>query len=266
MKVLCTTDFSNTSINALQWIYKMLNDFPRSELLIIHCIPPQRRADMLVSVLEILMERAEYDLVAIGEKFGSTDKLIVSTKAVVANPKSYITQLSAKGSYDLIVTGSTGLTSLKDITVGSVSQYLMSNGKIPILVIPPDSSFTGVKTAVLSMGKTEIRNIDRLNFVYQLLSRYDSKLKLVQVADGDKHTVTVDPRIGKYLKNLDYDFETISNNKGIAKTIDEYCDKLNADIVCMIHQQKKWYKSLFHHSITKDKLFKIKRPILIIPD
>ncbi len=266
MKVLCATDFSKASVNAIDWTYRMLSKIGDAELSIIHCISNQRRSDILLSVTDILRERADNDIQVILKRYPSTDKLRVKAEVQIGHPKTKLSILASKHKYDLIVTGSTGLTSLKDMTVGSFSQYLMAHSEVPVLVIPPEVTFKSLERVVISLGKTEVKNIERLNFMYELFSPFNSHISFVQVIEPNTHAVTVDPRISEYLKDLEYDFETIEKKGSINASINHYCSQVHADLVCMIHQQRSWFQQMFHHSITKDELFIIELPFLVIPD
>jgi len=266
MKILCTTDFSNTSINAIDFLYRMLSGIAGSHLSIIHCISVQQRSGMLLSMESLLHEKAEEDMETLKAKFQTTHNLSVVTAIYLANPKTFIINLSKKNGYDMIVTGSTGLTSLKEMTIGSVSEYFITHSEVPVLVVPPQIKYVNLDTVVIALGPNEIINIDRLQFLYQLLSSFESKISMIQVVEKGTNLVTVDPRVGDFLKDLNYEFETVKKETTISDAINQYAYQVQADLVCMIHHQKTWFQKLWHQSITKEEMYDLRSPILVIPD
>ncbi len=54
----------------------------------------------------------------------------------LGKPQEELVRLSEKRNAELIVVGSRGLRGLKKLILGSVSSYVVSNSKIPVLVVP----------------------------------------------------------------------------------------------------------------------------------
>lgn len=267
MKLLCTTDFSNVSINAINWVFRMLQVTNGGEIEITHCLDSLRRADMFASIDDILLEKAKRDMKSLETKYMNVfDNITVSSSIHKANTKTFIPSYAAKHKFDLIVTGTTGLTSLKDIMVGSVTDYISKHTKIPLLTIPPDSTFTALDTVVLGIGKEEINQISNLNILHEFLAPHNPKVHLTQVLKKDRHTIAVDLRIEDYLKDLNFEYTIIEKEKSITNSLNKLSNSLNANLLCMIHYKRNWIEKLVHTSITKEELYNIHCPLLIISD
>ena len=52
-----------------------------------------------------------------------------------SDPGFDIVAFSKKGNFDMIIVGARGLNPVKKIFVGSVSNYILNNAKIPVLVV-----------------------------------------------------------------------------------------------------------------------------------
>ena len=62
MKLLCPTDFSVSSVNAIKWAVAYLNSTGGGEIHITHCIDYKSRSDIFVKLDEYLKKKAEKDL------------------------------------------------------------------------------------------------------------------------------------------------------------------------------------------------------------
>lgn len=265
MKILCTTDFSTTSINAIDWAFNMLLDFGEGEIEIIHCVDNLRRSDMFMTIDDILMETAVKDMKVIEEKYTDLyDGVGVKTTIFKANPKTFTSKYAKKVQADVIVTGTVGLSNLKNMTVGSVTESIVEHSDIPVLAIPPGSNYTGIKNAVLGIGQKEFKNIDSLQHVYDFLKDHKAKLYLVQVLKRGSYTASTDIRLEDQLKDLDFEYCTLTQEGSINESINLFCEKINSDLLCLVHEKKSWVKNLFQGSVTKKELFSIPVPLFII--
>jgi len=236
MKVLCATDFSDVSINAIEWTFEMLKKAGGGELEIVHCVETLRRSDMLVSM---------------------DDKAYI---------KNFIPPYASQKEFDLIVTGTTGLTSLKNMLVGSVTDHFSKHSDIPLLTIPEKSKFKSLDSVVIGLGKEELRNTNNLSLLYNLLDPHDPRVFLTQVMEKNHHTLSVDLRIESYLKDLTYEYMPVEQEGSINATLNNFCKEVEADMLCMVHYKRNWLEKFWHKSITKEELYSIETPLLIIPD
>jgi len=267
MKVLCATDFSDVSINAIEWTFEMLKKAGGGELEIVHCVETLRRSDMLVSMDDLLIKHALQDMKALEQKFiDPIDNVKVSTSVHKAYIKNFIPPYASQKEFDLIVTGTTGLTSLKNMLVGSVTDHFSKHSDIPLLTIPEKSKFKSLDSVVIGLGKEELRNTNNLSLLYNLLDPHDPRVFLTQVMEKNHHTLSVDLRIESYLKDLTYEYMPVEQEGSINATLNNFCKEVEADMLCMVHYKRNWLEKFWHKSITKEELYSIETPLLIIPD
>lgn len=264
MKTLCATDFSKSSKNAIRWIYQFLNEHHGGVLKILHCIDTKIYSGSSVLIEDILKEKAEADMKLIKEAFPSTDKVVVRTDIQMTNPKLFISNYAKPSSYDLIVTGTTGLTNLKDILVGSVTEYFINHSDVPVLTIPKGHPYVKIDSVVLGIGKDEIKNMGGVRFLHKFLKPLDTKLHLAQVLKINKNQVTMDYRIENELADLDYEFTVVDKDGDIKNSLHNYCDKVNSNMLCLIHKKKSWFGNIWQTSNAKNELFEIDLPLLIL--
>lgn len=136
-KILCATDFSDASKNALRYA----NEFARSmdaTVVILHIVEPRPiTTDMSVAYIPIetdLEKAAEDDLaqLVVDEKY----KGITATRIVLIGEASeMILQQAKTQDVDLIILGSHGRSGLSRLLMGSVAEAVVRKAPCPVLIV-----------------------------------------------------------------------------------------------------------------------------------
>jgi len=265
MKILCTTDFSDASINAIDWAFDLLKSQGNGEMEIIHCVNSLRRSDMFLSIDDILEETAIKDIKRLEKKYIDLyDNIAVKTSVFKSNPMDFICPYAKKRNVDLIVTGTTGLTNLKDMTIGSLTEYIAEHSEIPVLTIPPNSKYSNIKNAVVGIGHKELKSISVIQKITNFLNGHKPKVYLTQVLKKESHVASIDIRIEEYFEGLSFEYCTVQEDGSVTESINQFCENVNADLLCLIHEKKNWFQTLFKKSVTKEELFSIPAPLFIV--
>lgn len=267
MNVLCPTDFSASSQNAIHWIANYLERMNAGTIELLHCIDAPTVLDGQETIGQLLQEHAERNMSNfekdLKHQFGN---IKINTVIYKTNPKAFITQKANEINADVIVVGTSGFTNLKDITVGSVTEYISHNSAIPVLAIPPNSQYKGLHKIIVGVDKNELKHPDSFKQLVHLVHSQKPEIHLTQVLDKGEHLMQFDYRIEDFLKDLYYEHHGIERTEMVAASISKFAQDVDADMLCMIHHRSNWLRRQLHHSITKDVLFNLKIPFLIIPD
>lgn len=265
MRVLCPIDFSSTSVITCRWIANILNHIEDGALHLTHFIHINKRASMFISIDQILMERAQEDMLRLSKKLESKfPNIVISTSTYSGHPKDGIVQLANQGEYDLIVTGTTGLDAIKNMTIGSVTEYIFEHCTIPVLAIPESVQIKEVKNIALAVDDEHIKKVSTFTYLRAFTKLVGGKLYLTHVTGADKAAHEYDPGIDMILRNVDYKYTKLSLSGSISSTLFEFCKQKDIDILCLIHHRRNWVQKLFHKSTVKSGLFKIELPMLIL--
>lgn len=266
MKVLCPTDFSRTSVNAINWSIAYLESIGGGAIEILHCLNLRSRSDMLKDISALVREPAELDLKHLIAKLKTNKSVTVTSKILNSNPKISVPKRAKKTGADLIVVGTTGLTNLKNITIGSVTEYIVKHTKIPVISVPKNSVFRNFNKIVLGVDKKILKKSSILAGLKKFIDKKNVKIIVAQVLKKKREIIDVDNKIFDELDDYKLEMKPIFLNESITKTLNEYATVAKAQIICIIHHKKNWFSSVFHHSILKEELFDHDLPILIIPD
>lgn len=266
MKVLCPVDFSEVSLNAVEWVARFLNSLGGSEIKLVNFIYIKRRASMFMHLDSVFLDRAKEDMTELEKHLAIVaPRVKISSGIYSSNPKEGIISVSKEG-FDLIVTGTTGLTALKDMTIGSVTAYLMQNNPIPVLTIPGEARFEGVSKIALAVDDELVHRLSSLSLLRDLCVDTDARLEVIHVTQPDESPFEYDPGIDIYFRDLNFEYKRIPLIDSLTESINNYCKQANVDALCMLHRKRNWFSSLTHRSTSKSELFRLEVPLLIMVD
>jgi nucleotide-binding universal stress UspA family protein len=265
MKVLCTTDFSNASLDACRWIVQMLRDREDAHLELLHCMNVVSRALVFTKVNDVFKKFAEKDINALKSELQPlAPALKITTRLARLDPKSFITKYAEREGFDLIVTGTKGLSALKEVTVGSVTAHVMNQTDIPVLVIPEEVKYQGLRKVVLGID-ADGESALTLAPLVRMLEGTQAKLEVIHaevpelVPAGDLADNLLP------LGNLNYTFQMVPEERSVPDTLTNYSADHQADMMVMVHRKRKFLERLFVGSYTREELFIIQTPLLILP-
>lgn len=265
MKILCALDFSRTSLNAAQWINSFLADLGGGEITFLHCLGIQHRAISFNPLEDILKDNAEIDINNLIKEL-STEGITYKSHIVKADPKSYIIEYSNHMKADWIVTGTKGLTALKDITVGSLTEHCINHSHLPVIAVPLGVEYKKPEKIVLGIDHKIIENEQILKPIRSITNVIDAKLHLLHINTSKDDVLQFDPTFEVYFSDINYELKLLPKTGPITDILNNYCEENNIDILAMIHHKRNWFQEMFQKSIAKKELFNFKLPLIILPE
>ncbi len=266
MKILCPTDFSLCSTNAVKWAADFLDAQGGGVLELLHCIDFKSRSDVFIKLDDVLKERAVEDFKDLQKELELKHRQIkIVTSIYKANAKEFIPQRAHEIEADLIVMGSTGLTSLKDMVMGSVTEYVANKSDIPVMTIPDDLDFEHMNSVVFGIDDKAIENSGPLYSVAEWLVKFNPLIYLTQVTKTKDQTMVFDHKIVDIFENLFTQNVRINKEGSVVKSLNQFVKDVDADVLCIIHHQRSWWQKLFKMSNLKEELYDLNVALLILP-
>ena len=260
-KLLCPIDFSEVSLNALEFAVaigekenskmSLLNIFTRSDFNKI------LKSDHLDQEYEELQEIAKSKLGAISdailkesEKKGlqSCDYMLRFGKTV-----DVLAGIADEEKYDLIVMGTTGHSAYERKYLGGKAEKIIEHTHCSVLCVPEKSSFHGIGKIIYA---TDYQEEDKLAIqkLISFASVLDAKLEILHVSHHDD---VIDKAIFEDFKDELMHFvheESVLFNrvvfKDVAMGLNNYMKEVNADLLVLLNKKQNLLKSLFHKSLT----------------
>ena len=177
--ILASVDFSDTSRNALSFAAELSSRYA-TRLVIVNVVQrneEEREAELKLSSLETELK----------ERFGAglQCEVFIAHGSLVG----VIEKITAAQRPDLVVMGTKGASGLKKILLGSNTVQVISNIKVPALVIPEVARFEqflhkGKNRIVLATDLDELKNEQALDILKKIaLVIPDSKIRVLSVRD-----------------------------------------------------------------------------------
>lgn len=156
---------------------------------------------------------------------------------------------------DLIVVGAKGGSRLKVAFLGSTTTALIDTAPCPVLAVPNDVDFQGIKKMVYATD-FEGADIFTVEKMIQLAEPLDIELHLVHISSKD--TTTSEDQM-KWFKNMLHHKVMYENihfdlryGKDVFETLQSYIDEVDPDMVAMLEREgHSFIKDLNHRDLVQ---------------
>lgn len=283
-KILVPIDFSENTDRTCQYAIELAKKYS-SEIRLFHSyfdqiivsdssFPTGVDTDTMLNeqLLRDIEQRAKEDIVELQSKLiGQLRKENIHSVKIVytlkgGDPESEIIDECEEYKPDLIVMGSSG-RGKKSILTGSVSKKIMNNAGLPVLAIPQDYSFKGIKNVLYmtDFGGPDTRLIEKL---LKLLKDFDIKVHCLHMnihddrrADNEKKMNAIKDHFTEQVGEGQLSCNLI-DSKDISEDIENYVKENSIDLIAFLSHKRNIFKRLFTSKITKKDLFQANIPLL----
>ncbi len=269
IKIVIPVDFSDVSVNAFMYGYRIATMlgavakavhvyYPSSQELTQSTVVDVDFMELRRSYLDTFVKKIDVD-------WGSdiVKSVLVDKEFRIGFPAEEILDSAEENAADLIVMGTTGDTARIKKWFGSVSSKVMNESSCPVLLVPENARYKGVKNIMYAFDDIDLDKsiVQKLVDISQW---FDAKLHLVHVeSDGVK-----DP--GYFLKELiqkhypDHQITLVAiNSTDIVEGLYDYATSAEIDIISMATKNRSFFSSVFHQSITQRMALHSELPLLI---
>ena len=261
-KLLCPIDFSEASLNALEFAVvigekeksdmTLLNIFTRSDFnKILSSESVDEKYEQLQELSESKLAAITKTIIKESKKKGlrSCNYLFKSGKIV-----DVLSEIADKQRYDLIIMGTTGHSAYNRKYLGGKAEKIIEHTHCSVLCIPEGQSFHGINKIVYA---TDYQEEDKLA-IQQLISFANVIKAEWEVLHVSHHNDAIDKAIFedfktellRFVHDASVTFTRVVF-KRIAEGLDEYMKEVNADLLVLLNKKKNFLESLFHLSLTQ---------------
>jgi len=172
---------------------------------------------------------------------------------------------SEKNNVDLIVMGSKGTTGLEEMLVGSNTEKVVRNSKIPVLVIKKEIKNFKIDNIVFASNF----NLDARSTFQRILdftSIFDAQLHLLKI--NTIHNFETTKKSSDAIRNFINDFDlnnytlNIYNDVSVEAGVLNFAKVIDADVILLNTHGRRGLAHLFAGSITEDLANHAKLPVL----
>jgi len=261
-KILYATDYSENSVAALHFSYALSRELD-AELMALHVFELQLS---LSSTVSYSYSRKEIRAFACNrEKLISfctqhlqnvTEPLKITWKIDEGKPSSDIIIKNARElKADIIVVGSKGGNRMGGLFLGSTTIALINSAPCPVLAVPDDTDFQGIKKIVYA---TDFEGVDVfiIQKMVKLAKPFGADIHLIHVSS--RETGTSESQM-EWFKNMlrhkvgygNIRFD-VRYGEDIFETLQKYIVEIEPDLVAMLEREgHSLIKSLTHRNLVK---------------
>lgn len=265
-KILVPTDFSKNAYNALNFAIAFANEFG-SEITLIHTFKLYSSTGMFISVESYMEEDARKDLVQMIRETKSKLKngATITHKLYRGDAAPVIASIADKEAFDLIIMGTQGASGLKEIFTGSTTNGVIKASHTPMLMIPEGFTYRPMKSAVFAIDQEEVSNEEVVKPLVKMAQIFKTKINVFHQDTGGQDS-GIKAKIKQYLDPLEATYHFSLDQRQITASIDEFVEETKADLLCMIRRKRSFLENIFHQSVTTEKAFHSKVPLLVLHD
>lgn len=274
--ILCPVDFSETSINALEFAVR-IGEKNRSQLEILYVFNEREFNKLLGEDLQNLtykqlLSKAESRLDLLKQKIesDSISKGLSSVSYSVSLGKLVETVVSTAddNKHQMIVMGTDGVSNVQEALFGSNTIKVMEKSNCPVLCVPCNAVYNEFKRVVYA---TDYQEEDKLAIqqVVAFATPYDSRIHILHVSHNDEiieKAVYADfmDELTSFIRydKVGFDHEVVASD--ISRGIENYLNQKDSDLLVVLYKNRNFFDKIFHKSITRKLSYLTDHPLLAV--
>ncbi|MES2647923.1 MAG: universal stress protein [Bacteroidota bacterium] len=268
--ILVATDFSPAAGNALLYAVKMAR-YLDAKVVLYHAYMSENYVPDLV-LMPAAGNLQEENLTLMRNQVTSFEFLDPAKIEMICEPgipAESILNAASQLNADWIVAGMkrTGLTFRK--VFGSTALNLSRQSLIPLIIVPEDCIFQGVRSIALASDLTIENNLSMLNPLISFVEEFTARLYVVNVRR--QSTDEIDAKAYTAL-NIKWSLEELMpkfkflDDENVSESLNNYIDKNSIDMLALVAHDHSILERFFVKSTIKKMMFKGKVPLMILPD
>jgi nucleotide-binding universal stress UspA family protein len=255
-RVIIPVDFSETALNAARFTAQMLAGKKDALAILYHSYETAADADICMGYLESLkkefLQKGVAEVEYVNEMGGS----------LIEN----IARLSQTRTATLIVMGITGRTTLGQTMIGSNTLKMVESSLVPVLIIPPDAIYTGIKNVAFASDFRDVVNTTPVDFIKSVLEMFNPMLHIVNVDPEHYVSITEEyqqekDKLQELFNDYEVEFYFIGMND-FFEAMDNFIRDYKVDMLLTVPRFHRASSNLFKGTHTKKLAYHSHIPLL----
>lgn len=256
--VVVPVDFSHVSLNAAQYAIRMLAGSYDTNVVLYHMYEKKDEEDEANRLLSNLQNELSKNCPLKMESIAvHGEHLIDEIERVVHHRNA-----------NLVIMGITGKTALEKTFIGSNTLKLVDENVVPVLIIPPDARFNGVKNVALTSDFKDVRMTTPSVPIKTVLELFHPILHVVNVDSTHYVSITAEYQKEKAImqqmfSEYDPEFYFIGMND-FFDAIERFTKDKNIDVLITIPRRHSLLEKIFKGHHTRKLVYHSHVPILAV--
>lgn len=267
------TDFSDTSKNAARYAAQVAGQVKTATIILYHAFDKistgsdgsvlQNDHEGRKKIMELALESVKTDMLSIDPS--------IKINCIAEEESTFIDGLERLARHqkaDLIIMGITGATRLAQIFMGSNTLSMVNKNVCPVMIVPPDATFTGVKNIAFTTDFKDVEKTTPVKSIQSFLEIFKPTLHIVNVDSEhyveltDEYKVErgkLDAMLGDYPREFYfirlYDF---------MEAINQFISDKRIDVIMSVPKNHSFLSGLFRSNYTKKLAYHSHVPLVAI--
>jgi nucleotide-binding universal stress UspA family protein len=278
MKTLVVpTDFSSVSVNALNYAVDMAQAINAGLVLLhVYNVPVSFTEAPVSPVTAVSLEEVKRSSQERLEELKknliilTSGKIQIYSESRLGEPIEELEAICKSLDPMAVIMGSHGTTGFERMVMGSTTLSAIKHIKCPVIVIPPGTTYNGIRKIGLACDFENIVQSTPVEYIKNLVKEFGADLYVLNVQDKkDAETDSSTPPTmdAVYLDSM---LEEVRPNyvqltgKNVVDSITSFAENNNLDLVMVIPKKHRFIDSLFHKSQSKELITHAHIPIVSI--
>ncbi|OED39974.1 universal stress protein [Flavobacteriaceae bacterium (ex Bugula neritina AB1)] len=278
-KILLPTDFSKNAWNAIAYAIELYKN-EACDFYILHAFQVSDYAmdSMMVpepgnGIYEEKKRTSEKEFVKIMKRLSFRDTYPNHKFYTILqhnNVLEAIKDVVEKKDIEMIIMGTQGTTSAKDIIYGSNTVLVMEKERnCPVMAIPEDITYKEPKEIVFPTDyKINVKHRE-LKYLIELASISNASIRILHIAENDDGLSSEQEEnkklLEEYFEGLDFTFHTL-HNIDVKSGLSSFVESRGSDIITFINKKHSFFGSIFSRPMVKDLGHHARVPVLALHD
>jgi nucleotide-binding universal stress UspA family protein len=262
-KILVPVDFSDTSLNALNYAIALFGT-SSSEITLLHVYETRSTTMMIKNIDKLIEEDCRREMKELIEKIQEKyPQVVIQSKILKEYAVPAIVALGDSGSYDFIAMGTQGASGLKEVFLGSVAGGVISKTEAPVIVVPHGHTFRPLDEIVLALSDAPLSDREVIGPLRKIVAMHQCKVIVLHISEEKTDRIE---NVPSEIKDLNPSVEYAFGSGDIHEDLNDYLVKNSSSLLCLIRGKKGFLERIFKESVTLKQTFDSPVPLLILHD
>ncbi len=267
--IVVPTDFSSTSRNAVDYAADLASSM-NADLTILNVCPVPISFEMPFPgfTLEQMLDEAKTELERMKMKIleRTAGRIKINLVAKMGTVISQIDNYCASVDPYAVVMGSESINGLERILSGNNTIAALSRVSWPLIIVPPEGKFIGIKKIGLACDFRNVINTLPIEKIKELMNRFHPELFVLHVSlEGSSNSQIGQESVWlqEMLYGLEPKYEFVQSTS-IEEGISSFAINNNLDMLIIIPKHHNLISKIFQHSHSKQMAIHTHLPLLAI--
>lgn len=272
-KILCPTDFSECSLNAIEYAARLGEKF-NATLILFHVL---NKEDYLN--LSPMDSTGRYQREFVEEKLKNLQRAVMEESLlnglkgceiaikegkIVSGALEFANKIEA----DLIVAGTEGMNDLRTNIIGSRASRMVEQSERDIIIVPRKVFFKRPRKFVFASDYLEEDKL-AIQKVVEMAGFFDSEIDLVHISSSlkaiDKSLhMTMIEEIKPFVHYDKINYVLKSYRDNLALGLENYLQMSKGDILVTLSEKKSFFDQIFSKNLSKKMSYFLNKPLWVI--